>query len=941
MRARARGRRSRRLRTAPDAWGARPVFVYGFDDLTRAQLELVAALSLATEVVIAVNYADRDALKARRDAARPTRRARRRGARAAAPSGRLHRPRDPSPPRPRTVRAGRPARDDRRRDRAARVRRRARRGRGDRRRDRAPARRRRAGGLDRGRRPRRRPPRTRARAGAGPARDPGRGRSLRAAGAHRGRPLADRSLSRGRPGSTTPSTCSPTCAPIRRCDPRHRLARASHSPLEPGDDRRGDRDLAVAASPPGRGALRPDRARSDARAGGDRASAGRAPPPRGGARRGTHRGRRPLRPGRAARRGGGAELLDELAEIGGLPGCEPPDLAEAEEAIESARCRCGAARPRAACGSSIPTGCAPAALATSSAPGSRRASSRRRATRDPLLGDERRAALGIEALRRRDPLDEERYLFHACVSRPTERLYLSWQAADDDGAPAARSPFVDEVLDLLGPDPETASAELVATARARAGRRSRRHEAPTRHELDRATGARRPPGRGGAAGTAAGRRGARRARRPRPAQREHARALARVPVSLVRRPRADPTAARSRERRAASRLGRPRGAAAPLRRPARRRRDPPAGDVGRWQRALGELLDEARNRERDASRRPARRGRARTPAGPDRSLPRGGGRDGDQTAPASRPARGGLRLRRARAADALELGEVDAARPHRPHRRRPGRTRRARPRLQDQQGGAGRRPAGSARASSSSSSTSWPRASGSASTRSAASTPRSARARSARPRGMVIADDPRARRARTWSAATRATPRSSTPSSSAPARRPRRRRRDARAARSAATRSAAVPDLLHLPADLPARARGRARGRTATGRRLSGPRGPVRARRRPAPVTSEVPADRRAAGGDRAPATATSSARPAPAPARRGCWSSRYCDAVELDGVGIDAILAFTFTERAAAELRTRIRRELSARAAAARAQATTSSRPDFAAPRARPSAPG
>ncbi len=45
----------------------------------------------------------------------------------------------------------------------------------------------------------------------------------------------------------------------------------------------------------------------------------------------------------------------------------------------------------------------------------------------------------------------------------------------------------------------------------------------------------------------------------------------------------------------------------------------------------------------------------------------------------------------------------------------------------------------------------------------------------------------------------------------------------------------------------------------------------------------------------------------------------RYCDAVEVDELGIDAILAFTFTERAAAELRTRIRRELGRRSAEAR----------------------
>jgi ATP-dependent exoDNAse (exonuclease V) beta subunit len=45
----------------------------------------------------------------------------------------------------------------------------------------------------------------------------------------------------------------------------------------------------------------------------------------------------------------------------------------------------------------------------------------------------------------------------------------------------------------------------------------------------------------------------------------------------------------------------------------------------------------------------------------------------------------------------------------------------------------------------------------------------------------------------------------------------------------------------------------------------------------------------------------------------------RYCEAVEHDEAGIESILAFTFTERAAAELRTRIRRELAQRATAAR----------------------
>ena len=155
-----------------------------------------------------------------------------------------------------------------------------------------------------------------------------------------------------------------------------------------------------------------------------------------------------------------AELCTELAEIGELPGCEPPDLVEAAEAIESATVRLwrGTAEGRVRildpyrvrAGRARHLFCA----------GLQEGEFPRRSAGDPLLGDDRRAKLGIEALTRRDALDEERYLFHACVSRPTDNLYLSWQAADDDGAPAARSPFVDEVLDLLGPDPATTEERL-------------------------------------------------------------------------------------------------------------------------------------------------------------------------------------------------------------------------------------------------------------------------------------------------------------------------------------------------------------------------------------------------------------------------------------------------------------------------------------------------
>jgi ATP-dependent helicase/DNAse subunit B len=192
---------------------------------------------------------------------------------------------------------------------------------------------------------------------------------------------------------------------------------------------------------------------------------------------GPHRGRAPLASGRAgiAANGGGppfsalelragaaaAELLDELAGIGELPGCEPPGIRDALEAIESATVACWrgpatgrvriigpyrarTARVRALFCASLGDGEFPSAVPP-----------------DPLLSEERRRQLGNPDLRRAEPAAEERYLFHACVSRPTERLYLSWQSSDEDGTAAGRSPFIDEVCDLLGPDPEAAEQRVL------------------------------------------------------------------------------------------------------------------------------------------------------------------------------------------------------------------------------------------------------------------------------------------------------------------------------------------------------------------------------------------------------------------------------------------------------------------------------------------------
>ena len=158
-----------------------------------------------------------------------------------------------------------------------------------------------------------------------------------------------------------------------------------------------------------------------------------------------------------------AELLIELAGVGELPGCEQPGLADAIEALESASVphwrgpasgrvrilspyRARAARARTLFVASLQDGEFPSASPL-----------------DPLLSEERRRQLGNSDLRRAEQADEERYLFHSCASRPTERLCLSWQHCDEDGGALARSPFIDEVLDLVEVDPDDPGDDLLTS----------------------------------------------------------------------------------------------------------------------------------------------------------------------------------------------------------------------------------------------------------------------------------------------------------------------------------------------------------------------------------------------------------------------------------------------------------------------------------------------
>ena len=73
----------------------------------------------------------------------------------------------------------------------------------------------------------------------------------------------------------------------------------------------------------------------------------------------------------------------------------------------------------------------------------------RRDTGGPLLSDDARRALALPERKKAEI--EDRYLFSVCLSRPKERLWLSWRSADDEGGATSRSPFVDEVRDLLAP----------------------------------------------------------------------------------------------------------------------------------------------------------------------------------------------------------------------------------------------------------------------------------------------------------------------------------------------------------------------------------------------------------------------------------------------------------------------------------------------------------
>jgi ATP-dependent helicase/DNAse subunit B len=76
---------------------------------------------------------------------------------------------------------------------------------------------------------------------------------------------------------------------------------------------------------------------------------------------------------------------------------------------------------------------------------------RREGRADPFLSEAQRDQLGLPP--RRDSEAEERYFFHASLALPRQRLFLSYRDSDENGAAEGRSPFLDDVRRLLEPSP--------------------------------------------------------------------------------------------------------------------------------------------------------------------------------------------------------------------------------------------------------------------------------------------------------------------------------------------------------------------------------------------------------------------------------------------------------------------------------------------------------
>jgi ATP-dependent helicase/DNAse subunit B len=110
---------------------------------------------------------------------------------------------------------------------------------------------------------------------------------------------------------------------------------------------------------------------------------------------------------------------------------------------------------------------------------------------DPFLSEQQRESLGLDP--RRDTDAEERYLFYVCLSLPRKGLFLSYRDSDENGTAEARSPLLDDVRRLLSPPPGGESPDPAEASIVR-GRDLTRvvnpvAESPSENELARAIAA--------------------------------------------------------------------------------------------------------------------------------------------------------------------------------------------------------------------------------------------------------------------------------------------------------------------------------------------------------------------------------------------------------------------------------------------------------------------
>lgn len=115
----------------------------------------------------------------------------------------------------------------------------------------------------------------------------------------------------------------------------------------------------------------------------------------------------------------------------------------------------------------------------------------RRGGGDPFLSDALRESLGLDP--RRDEDAEERYRFYTSLSLARRSLTLSYRECDEGGGAEARSPLIDDVRDLLEPPrpaqgPDPVEAEL-SRGRGLADVVYPVTEAPSRDELARSLAA--------------------------------------------------------------------------------------------------------------------------------------------------------------------------------------------------------------------------------------------------------------------------------------------------------------------------------------------------------------------------------------------------------------------------------------------------------------------